>query len=255
MRARPPIIAAIISAALAAPASRAEPASLTAPIANPDAGAVIEVPPVPQPGISRSGPPSLLAREPGAEPVRPASVGAESRSLGKTSAPKQAPGTATPESSGGWIGHWSVRTLAAVMALAALLAGVRWLSARSGSGGGLSGAMTLSPRAPSGILEVLGRYPVSRGHSLVLMRMDRRIVLLGQSAAGFTTLSEVTDPDDVASILVKASESEPGSMTRRFNELLRGMERDARIVDAEQAPTASPVSPRRAMRLAQGGGA
>jgi flagellar biogenesis protein FliO len=66
-------------------------------------------------------------------------------------------------------------------------------------------------RRPSGVLEVLARYPVARGQQLVLLKMSGRIVLLHQSKAGMTALSEVTDPDEVAQLLARVeSGSGPG---------------------------------------------
>jgi flagellar biogenesis protein FliO len=50
--------------------------------------------------------------------------------------------------------------------------------------GGLVGAMGAGGRAPSGVLEVLGRYPVARGSTLVLLKLDRRVLLLAQSRGG-----------------------------------------------------------------------
>lgn len=131
-------------------------------------------------------------------------------------------------------GSW-LRTgvsLALVLVLIAVLHQVfRHVSRRST---GLALTLGAGGRAPSGVLEVLGRYPVGRGQSLVLLRMDRRVLLLGQSQAGFTTLSEITDEDEVASLVLKTRDEEGESNAARFNDLLRRMENNPSLIAAER---------------------
>ncbi|MFN0010172.1 MAG: hypothetical protein ACKVS8_00860 [Phycisphaerales bacterium] len=102
--------------------------------------------------------------------------------------------------------------LGVVVGLVLICAAVlRRVASRSG---GLCAALATGA-APAGVVEVLGRYPVSRGQALVLLRVDRRVLLLShaagarQGAASFTTLSEFSDHDDVASILAKVNDAEP----------------------------------------------
>ena len=83
----------------------------------------------------------------------------------------------------------------------------------SAKSGGLMGAIGAGGRAPSGVLSVLGRYPVSRGSTLVLLKVDRRVLLISQSSSrtggvGMQTLCEITDPEEVASILIKTRDEE-----------------------------------------------
>jgi hypothetical protein len=96
-----------------------------------------------------------------------------------------------------------------------VIAGVAFVTRRAAlKSGGLWAALGPGGRAPSGILEVLGRYPVGRGCTLVLLKLDRRILLVSQSSGGklsgvtMTTLAEVTDIEDVASILLKTRDAE-----------------------------------------------
>jgi hypothetical protein len=84
------------------------------------------------------------------------------------------------------------------------------------------------------VLEILGRYPVGRGTTLILLKMDRRILLLSQCGggklgrgAGMTTLSEVSDPEDVASILLKTRDEEQSTLAQRFQSMLKGEEDSA----------------------------
>jgi flagellar biogenesis protein FliO len=92
------------------------------------------------------------------------------------------------------------------------------------------GHLGSSTRAPAGILEMLGRYPVGRGQNLLLVKLDQRILLIGQtngstgrggSGGGLSTLAELTEPEDVASILMKVSESEESGPAGKFNRLLQ----------------------------------
>jgi flagellar biogenesis protein FliO len=115
-------------------------------------------------------------------------------------------------------------SLGAVLALA-LGAGwvIRSIAKRNSALGASLGA---GGRSPAGILEILGRYPVGRGSTLILLKLDRRILLLSQTAAGrlggggFSTLAELTDPEEVASILVKARDQDGDSMAERFRSML-----------------------------------
>lgn len=83
-------------------------------------------------------------------------------------------------------------SLAVVVVLILLLKGVvgRFGRGLAGRGG-----------RPSGVLEILARYPVGRGQSVVLMKLGRRLLLLHQNGSSMTTLSEISDPEEVANLL------------------------------------------------------
>ncbi len=105
-------------------------------------------------------------------------------------------------------------------------------------GGPLSGG-----GRPSGVLEVLGRYPIGRGQQLVLLKMVGRIVLLHQSRSGVAALSEITEPDEVAALLARV-EAAGRSATTDFS---------AELSAAGNVVVDLTKRPRR--RLAQGAGA
>ncbi|MGD9690783.1 MAG: FliO/MopB family protein [Phycisphaerales bacterium] len=113
--------------------------------------------------------------------------------------------------------------LAGVLGLAFACAWVaRRLARRDGA---LMSALGAGGRSPAGILEILGRYPLSRAQALILLRVDRRVLLLAQSRGGragptMTTLAEIADPEDVASILCKVEAADGRSMARQFQSLL-----------------------------------
>ncbi len=73
---------------------------------------------------------------------------------------------------------------------------------------------------PSGVLEVLGRYPIARGQQLVLLRLVSRVVLLHQSRSGLSTLSEITDSDEVAVLLARVEAATRSGQPGRFHGLL-----------------------------------
>ncbi len=117
------------------------------------------------------------------------------------------------------------------------------MRSKNGLAGALN-AMGASP-SPAGILEVLGRYPMSRGTSLVLLKVDRRVLLIAQGTAGLrvrggspppVTLCEITDPDDVASIMIKVNEAEGRSIGATFRQALAGFERQHDSVIEEPRP-------------------
>ena len=132
-------------------------------------------------------------------------------------------------------GFGILRTLGAVAAVIVLIVLSRLLLGRVARVGntGIRAQLGAGGRAPSGIVQILGRYPVARGHTLVLMKLDRRILLLSQTAAGFTTLTEITDAEEVASILSKSRDEEGESLTARFGTLLRRLERDPAMADTD----------------------
>ena len=88
------------------------------------------------------------------------------------------------------------------------------------------GHLTSGVRAPAGVMEMLGRYPVGRGQNLLLIKLDQRVLLIGQTLASragsgtLSTLTEVTAGEDVASILLKVSESESAGPASAFNRIL-----------------------------------
>jgi len=56
---------------------------------------------------------------------------------------------------------------------------------------------------PSGVVEVLARYPVARGQHVVLLKVGRRVIVVHQGGQSMRTLSEFSANDDVADILAR----------------------------------------------------
>ncbi len=118
-----------------------------------------------------------------------------------------------------------LRTLAALVGVVGAILSLAWVVRRTARArGGLAAAAGVGGRSPAGLLSVLGRYPIARGQTLILMRLDRRVLLLSQTwargAARLSTLAEITDPEEVASILVKAQDAEGESVSERFKAIV-----------------------------------
>jgi flagellar biogenesis protein FliO len=133
---------------------------------------------------------------------------------------------------GGWADVWAMVTpLVAVLAVVLGAAAVVRRAARAGGGGSLGAALGPGGRAPSGLVEVLARYPVARGQLVVLLRVDARVLVLSHTlpsrghAGGMATLSEIVEPEQVASILIKARDAEGESTASRFEAVMAEMER------------------------------
>lgn len=157
-------------------------------------------------------------------------VGEKDKKLGVT---KTAPPSATTTSHAAEPAKaddsaWMVRTGGSLVGVLVLIVGVGFLVRKMAQKqGGLMASLGPGGRAPSGVLEVIGRFPVARGTTLVLLKVDRRVLLLCQTAgkrlgggAVMSTLCEITDADDVASILVKARDEEGESLAKKFESML-----------------------------------
>ncbi len=135
----------------------------------------------------------------------------------------------------------ALRTLAALAFVLVLAVGGAAALRKVAKGrGGLLGALGPGGPSPSGVLEILGRYPVGSGQTLVLLRLDRRVLLLHQTTsrkgASMRTLAEVAEADEVASILMKTREEETERVNTGFREAMRKLETDFTLFEAESRP-------------------
>ena len=76
---------------------------------------------------------------------------------------------------------------------------------------------------PSGVLEVIGRFPAGRGQHLVLLKLGRRIVLAYQTKGSMSLLSEISDPDEVADLLARIEAGSRQTRSGKFQSILRGL--------------------------------
>jgi flagellar biogenesis protein FliO len=91
---------------------------------------------------------------------------------------------------------------------------------------------------PAGIIEVLARYPVARGQTLLLIKMARRILLVHQHAGGMSTLSEVSDPDEVAALLARMEAGARQRDAGRFRTALETFDREHERLLAQESGAA-----------------
>jgi flagellar biogenesis protein FliO len=81
-------------------------------------------------------------------------------------------------------------------------------------------------KRPSGVVEVMARYPFARGHHIVLIKVGRRVLVTHQSAQGIQTLSEFTSQADVADLIARCEAGSRGSDQFTFDSLLRNSDRE-----------------------------
>jgi len=107
-----------------------------------------------------------------------------------------------------------VRILIALAAVVGLLFLLRPLLKRTAGGWAAAGK-------PSGILEVLARYPAGRNQQFLILKWGRRIVLLHRNGAAMTTLGELTDPEEVAGFLTRMESGVKEKEAKRFRSLMQ----------------------------------
>lgn len=176
--------------------------------------------------------------------------------LSDTEAPEVTPADSDKNRSAFELGG-AVRTvlsLGFVVGLAILAgAGAKKLSKGRG---GLLGSLGPGGPSPSGVLEIMGRYPVGSGQTLVLLRLDRRMLLLhqttGRRGAQMRTLCEIDDADEVASILLKTREAEDESVQAGFREAMHRLENDFSSLDDPTASRATKPTHRSTQRNDEG---
>lgn len=210
-----PLAAVLAAASLlgGAPPAAAEPAQ--DPSAN-GAVALDEAPPAPLP----AGP----ANAGGDEPGEAATGQIESRPLGT---PRPLLSTRSADEAGSGRGsalrsldprtNEITRVAASLAVVVGLMLGVRFFLKRAG------GSLPAAAR-PSGVVQVLARYPAGRGQRLILMKVARRVLLVHQSGSAMSPLSEFTDADEVAALLAGLEEGSRGRNAARFSRLLRSFQ-------------------------------
>lgn len=82
------------------------------------------------------------------------------------------------------------------------------------------GLSALGGDRPSGVLEILARFPIARGQQLLVLKLGRRLVLTHHAGATMQSLCEVSDPDEVASLLGRMEAGSSGASADRFREVL-----------------------------------
>jgi flagellar biogenesis protein FliO len=73
---------------------------------------------------------------------------------------------------------------------------------------------------PPEVVEPLGRLTLSGRHSLQLIRLGQKLVLLGVTPQGATSLAEVTDPEEAVRLAGLCQQTKTRSVTASFQEVL-----------------------------------
>lgn len=74
---------------------------------------------------------------------------------------------------------------------------------------------------PPEVVQVLGRKALDYRHTIHLVRFGSRMLMLGTSQEGMTTLSEITDPVEIDYLAGLCKPSEPSSVAQSFNQLFQ----------------------------------
>jgi len=123
------------------------------------------------------------------------------------------------DSGGAGLTSSAVRTIGALTLVIGLILALAWAYRRVGGGRALG---RFGARAPSGLVEVLARYPLAPRHTLIVLRFGQRVLLISQPGKGGepATLCELDDPSEVAGVLEIVRESEGRSINARFREAI-----------------------------------
>ena len=112
-----------------------------------------------------------------------------------------------------------------------------------------SGGVFQGGARPSGVLEVLARYPIARGQTLMVLKLGRRCLLVHHARDTMRTLAEVSDSEDVADLLGRMAAGARSGDAKRFRQLLEQF--DA----AETAGTMRSAAPARLTESVRSGDA
>lgn len=150
--------------------------------------------------------------------TRTAGTGKEGQRLGN--------GESKPPSGGGWL-----ESLGALAAVLGLILGLRWLLKRYGGRGGVGGSAR--------VMEVLARTPVTARQQMVLVRVGKRLLVVGAGAEGLSSLASIEDPQEISDLLGAVEQAKAHSLTNSFTQVLRGRRDEMTIRDE---PGVEPVA-------------
>lgn len=124
----------------------------------------------------------------------------------------QKTGVASAPAAGGWEVIRVVIALGSVIALILLL---RWVFKRFFG-------VTTAPRA-SRAVHVLSRSPISPRQQLVILRVGKRLLVVADGGAQMNTLSEITDPDEVATLIGQVQDDHTDRASKVFGKVFNRM--------------------------------
>jgi flagellar biogenesis protein FliO len=126
----------------------------------------------------------------------------------------------------------AVRMLGALTVVVGLAFAAKWWLRRSG----------IATRMQGGAFEIVARHSVGRGQNILLVRFGPRLLCVEQARDGLRTLSELTDPAQVAATMAEArgGDSNRGAASASVASQFRGA-----ALDTDSASAARTVDLRR----------
>ncbi len=159
--------------------------------------------PIPLPAASVSAPASAMTKS--ATPPAPESSSSVDRPIAVAS------GTLTGD---------AIRTIVALAAVLGLALVLKRVVKRMGD--------PLSARRPSGVVQVMARFPFGKGQQVVLLSVGSRVLCVHQGGAQVRTLCEISDADEIALLRSRIEAGTPGR--ELFDRALtRSLERDPAV--------------------------
>ncbi|MBI5359829.1 MAG: FliO/MopB family protein [Planctomycetes bacterium] len=91
----------------------------------------------------------------------------------------------------------------------------------------------------SDAIQIIARRPVDSVNSINLVLIGNRILIVGVTKTGLKTLSEITDPHQVALLKIQCGASKPDSSQADFNKALNEAANDLESYDKDAARSES----------------
>jgi hypothetical protein len=88
-------------------------------------------------------------------------------------------------------------------------------------------------------IEVMGSHVIGPRQRVLLLRVGKRLILVGHSSAGMNTLCEIQDPDEVASLLGQLA-AQSSAAARPFSAAMNWARGRSDEVTAESTQTPAP---------------
>ncbi len=142
-----------------------------------------------------------------------------------TPPPDDDPNTAASAADNDYGDGWALQTAMALGVVIGLIYVVRMVLRRANG-------MTAGSGSAAAVVEVLARAPVGPRAHVLLLRINERIIVAGQTQAGLNTLATFDDPDEVAGVLATVEAARPTSISSGFNKLLSQFDRGFHGPDA-----------------------
>ena len=79
---------------------------------------------------------------------------------------------------------------------------------------------------PTGVVEVLGRMPISQKQQLQLVRMGPKLLLVSSTGTGMQTLGEISDPTQVEQMIAMCQANRAGGITQSFRQVMGQFENE-----------------------------